>query len=658
MRKIELKDFLNYKYLSDVKTNTDGSAAVFTVATCDEEKNGYNTNLYVVKEGKCTQLTNSNKDNGAFFIDKETILFKSFRDAKVQDKLKNGEDVSSFYTISLQGGEAKKLFEVPLSVSKISKLNDSTYVLQVSYDRDFSIYGRENQKEELLKAKKVEADYEVFTKIPFCHNGGGYAKNTSSRIYTYDVNTKELAMVSEDAWQISSFTLSDDYKEMLVVAHKDSKKPAMCDGIYTYHFETKTWKEILKQEEYTIDSAHYFNGGILFTGNCNAKLVHGRNENSRFYMVKDGNVSLFKDNEESLWNSVGSDCRYGGGDTMHVVNDTLYFVNTVHKDSVVRSLDKDGNIKDVLWFDGSVDCYDMTSDKMYYIAMKDGALQELYVKDKEDAKLTSLNEEVLKDKYVADYQEIKFENDGIEFTGWVLLPKDYDPNKKYPAILDIHGGPKTVYGKVFYHEMQVWANMGYFVFFTNPRGSDGRGNAFADIFGKYGTIDYDDLMKFTDTVLESYPAIDASKVGVTGGSYGGFMTNWIIGQTDRFACAATQRSISNWISFYGTSDIGMFFAYDQIRGDIFDNPAKLWEHSPLKYAKNIVTPTLFIHSDEDYRCPLEQALQLYTAMVDQGVEARFALFHGENHELSRSGKPTHRVRRLEEITNWMEKYLK
>ena len=128
--------------------------------------------------------------------------------------------------------------------------------------------------------------------------------------------------------------------------------------------------------------------------------------------------------------------------------------------------------------------------------------------------------------------------------------------KKYPAILDIHGGPKTVYGKVFYHEMQVWASKGYFVFFCNIHGSDGRGNEFMDIRGKYGTIDYDELMQFTDKVLETYPQIDASKVGVTGGSYGGFMTNWIIGHTDRFACAASQRSIANWISFSQTSDIG------------------------------------------------------------------------------------------------------
>lgn len=230
--------------------------------------------------------------------------------------------------------------------------------------------------------------------------------------------------------------------------------------------------------------------------------------------------------------------------------------------------------------------------------------------------------------------------------------------KKYPAILDIHGGPKTVYGKVFYHEMQVWASKGYFVFFCNIHGSDGRGNEFMDIRGKYGTIDYDELMQFTDKVLETYPQIDASKVGVTGGSYGGFMTNWIIGHTDRFACAASQRSIANWISFSQTSDIGPYFAQDQQSATYYENPEKLWWHSPLKYARNVKTPTLFIHSDEDYRCPLCEGLQMLNALLDQNIEARMCLFHGENHDLSRTGLPQHRLRRLNEITNWMEQHLK
>ena len=134
------------------------------------------------------------------------------------------------------------------------------------------------------------------------------------------------------------------------------------------------------------------------------------------------------------------------------------------------------------------------------------------------------------------------------------------------------------------------------------------------------------------------------------------MTNWTITHTNRFCCAATQRSISNWLSFYGVSDIGFYFATDQNAADFFKDHRKLWDHSPLKYAANIETPTLFIHSDQDYRCPLEQGLQLYTAMKDRGIPARLCMFHGENHELSRSGKPKHRVRRLQEITDWFETY--
>ena len=136
------------------------------------------------------------------------------------------------------------------------------------------------------------------------------------------------------------------------------------------------------------------------------------------------------------------------------------------------------------------------------------------------------------------------------------------------------------------------------------------------------------------------------------------MTNWIVGHTDRFCCAASQRSISNWLSYWGVSDIGSFFTLDQNAADPWESPEKLWERSPLKYADKAVTPTLFIHSDEDYRCPLEQGLQMYSALVQRGVPARLCLFHGENHELSRSGKPKHRLRRLKEITDWFETYTK
>ena len=310
-----------------------------------------------------------------------------------------------------------------------------------------------------------------------------------------------------------------------------------------------------------------------------------------------------------------------------------------------------------------MDCMDVQDGKLYFVGMQDMKLQEVYAWDEakqERTQLTSLNEKVLEDVYVAMPQKLSYENDGTDLDGWVLLPKDFDPNKTYPAVLDIHGGPKTVYGEVFYHEMQYWANLGYFVFFCNPRGGDGRGNEFADIRGKYGTIDYDDIMVFTDKVLEKYPQIDAKRLCVTGGSYGGFMTNWIVGHTDRFCAAATQRSITNWVGFQFTSDIGGEFARDQMglgdRGTVWNRVEKLWEHSPLKYLDHCTTPTLVIHSDEDYRCPLSEGYQIYCALQQRGVESRMVIFQGENHELSRSGKPRHRIRRLKEITEWFQKH--
>jgi dipeptidyl aminopeptidase/acylaminoacyl peptidase len=287
-------------------------------------------------------------------------------------------------------------------------------------------------------------------------------------------------------------------------------------------------------------------------------------------------------------------------------------------------------------------------------------LQELYsFENSVEEQITDFNEWIKREKKIAIPEKLTIESEpGVFIDGWVLMPVDFIQDKKYPAIIDIHGGPKTVYGEVFYHEMQFWANEGYFVFFCNPRGSDGKENEFSDIRGKYGTIDYDDIMRFTDAVLEKYPQIDDKRVGVTGGSYGGFMTNWIIGHTDRFRAAASQRSISNWISMFSTTDIGYYFADDQIGATPWSNQDKLWEHSPLKYADRVKTPTLFIHSEEDYRCWLAEGIQMFTALKYHGVESRLCMFRGENHELSRSGKPKHRIRRLTEITEWFNKHLK
>ena len=354
-------------------------------------------------------------------------------------------------------------------------------------------------------------------------------------------------------------------------------------------------------------------------------------------------------------NSVGTDVRLLGGKGIFVKDEFMYFTNTEVNSSYIYRINKDGNIERLNEKQGSIDCFDVSKDgKIYAIALKDNNLQEIYeITDSVEERISFHNNIQYK---ISEVEELRFENDGIGFIGYVIKPVDYDSTKKYPAILSVHGGPKTVFGKVFHHEMQFLANNGYFVFYTNPRGSDGRGKMFADIRGKYGEIDYDDLMKFTDKVIENYPAIDSERLAVMGGSYGGFMTNWVIGHTERFKAACSQRSISNMTTEFLLTDIGYYFIDDQISATPWSNYEKLWYHSPLKYADKVKTPTLFIHSDEDYRCWTPEGIQMFSALKYHDVPARLVIFKGENHELSRSGKPLHRIKRLTEIFDWFENY--
>ncbi len=270
---------------------------------------------------------------------------------------------------------------------------------------------------------------------------------------------------------------------------------------------------------------------------------------------------------------------------------------------------------------------------------------------------------------------VHFENELGRGEGWVLLPPNLnqvnlnqvnlnqvntDQTAPVPALLSIHGGPHTAYGHTFMHEFQVLAASGYGVCYSNPRGSVGYGQAWVeDIYGRWGSVDQADLLNFFDVCLAQFSELDSQKTGVLGGSYGGYMTNWITGHTDRFKVAITDRSICNLISFNGTSDIGLRFWNTEL-GLSFNKQAdalKLWDLSPLKYVENVKTPTLIVHSEQDHRCPIEQAEQWYAALTLGGVPTRFVRFPTENHELSRSGRPDRRIQRLNEYLAWLERWL-
>ena len=658
MENLKLRDFLDYNYLSSIEVSPDEKNTAFIVHRGDYDDNDYKSNIWVMNNEtkKYFRLTGMNEERSFLWLDETKILFPSMRDKKLKVKVEEGEKWTCYYSIDINGGEAQEYMRVPLIVTSIKKIDGDNFILTAKYD-NYGVNLNEltgEARAEATKKIKEDKDYEILDEIPFWSNGGGFTNKKRNRLYIYNRATEEITPVSDSISNVTYYSYKDGV--VLYVVNRFKDKQEQREAIYTYDIATKEEKLVLPSEDYRVSFAEFFGDGILC--GLNDTLKYGLNQNPNFYIIRDGKVELFKEHDTWMINTVGSDCRYGGGKSFRVKGNKLYFLTTVMHDAFLNTLDINGEERVLTKANGSVDTYAIAGDDIYFIGLRGLRLQELYLlKDEEEIQLSKFNENIIESKKLSIPEKFDIVNDGIEIEGWVLKPTDYEEGKEYPAILDIHGGPKTVYGDVFYHEMQVWANMGYFVFFCNPRGGDGRGNEFADIRGKYGTIDYDDLMKFTDEVLKAYP-IDRSRVGVTGGSYGGFMTNWIIGHTDRFACAASQRSIANWFSKFGTTDIGYYFNVDQNASSPWENPEKLWWHSPMKYADKVKTPTLFIHSEEDYRCWLTEGIQMFTSLKYHGVPARLCMFRGENHELSRSGKPRHRVKRLEEMTNWFELYLK
>jgi dipeptidyl aminopeptidase/acylaminoacyl peptidase len=276
-----------------------------------------------------------------------------------------------------------------------------------------------------------------------------------------------------------------------------------------------------------------------------------------------------------------------------------------------------------------------------------------------ERQLTGLNRAWKETTALASPERFHLARAGLEIHGWVMRPAGFVPGRRYPALLSIHGGPHAQYGNGFFDEFQVYAGAGYAVIFANPRGSQGYGEAFAQaVIGDWGGGDYADVMAVLDEALGRSPFIDPDRLGVLGGSYGGFLTSWTVGHTDRFKAACSERAVNCQYTMFGTSDIGSSFNVVELGGAMpWEDMARYIERSPLTYAKNIVTPLLILHSEDDLRCPIEQAEQLFVALKKLRREVRLVRFPGENHEMSRSGRPRHRLERFRHILEWFGSHL-
>ena len=299
-------------------------------------------------------------------------------------------------------------------------------------------------------------------------------------------------------------------------------------------------------------------------------------------------------------------------------------------------------------------------EKVAFVATSVDKPTELFIADVDgdnERRLTGFNDELNEEIAWPSAERFTYESvGGLEIEAWLQYPHGYEAGKKYPLVLYIHGGPHSAYGEGWFDEFHNITGAGMFVLYTNPRGSSGYGADFTySTRGRWGMEDYEDLMKAVDIAIER-DDVDGEKLGVTGGSYGGFMTAWITTKTDRFAAAQADRMISNWFSWYGTSEAQGLTEFE-FYGKPWDSPELYWDLSPLKYVGNVTTPTLIVQSEEDYRTPMTDAEQWFMSLRKQGVPVEFMRYPRSNHDLSRTGEPWLIVDRLGRLRSWFSHWL-
>ena len=636
MKDTKLRDILDYEFLSSLDISDDYRKISYKKTIGNYKENRYDSNLWIydTETNENYQITDDNKASISAFNKDSNLVYK-----------KESTDESDIFYVKDGTGLGHKYFSIDKDVEMLKHLGDDLFLVKA----------KEKKSKEDKEKDKENSYFKEIDKLPFYLNGLGFIKDRDSALYFYDRENDKLELIKELKADdnLSFVDINEDNSKILLLRGNSTDNSVMELKEDLLLLDTKSGEITpLIENEFSYYTARFIEDRIIFVATDMKK--GGVNEDCFIYSSDfEGSYEKIspRDFDMAFGNSIGTDARFGSSKTFAVRNDRLYFVVTDFEKSKLLSTSLAGDIREEI--PEGVEDFVLADDDIYYLAMGRDSLAELKSKNTEETLISNkVPSEVL------PIETFDFTSNGDELTGYVLLPKDFDENKKYPTILSVHGGPKTEFSDIFHHEHQMFASAGYMVIYTNPHGSSGRGVKFSDIRGRYGDIDYDDLMTFTDLAIEKHPQIDTEKMGVYGGSYGGFMTNWTIGHTDRFAAACSQRSISNWTSFYGVSDIGYYFAPDQTASDMWTDLNKMWDQSPIKYAPNVTTPTLFIHSDEDYRCPLEQGLQMYTRIKENGTDTKMYIFHGENHELSRSGKPKGRIKRLRAIKEWFDKYLK
>ncbi|MDQ2946954.1 MAG: S9 family peptidase [Acidobacteriota bacterium] len=644
-RGVTPEDYYAFENIGDVRIAPDGKLVAYTVVTVDRKANRRVTTVWLTPaDGRGTPrqfTTGPSSRSPRWSPDGQSIAFISTR-TDITPASPASTTKPQVYVLSMHGGEARRITNLENGVDSFQWSPDGSRLACTSKVRDSN-----------APVNKSGSDVRDYLYPSYKFNDTGWYDDRRSHIFIADVKTGAARQITSGAQRNDiDAQWSPDGGRLAFVSENTDRPVLQSNNVWVIAAEGGTPMRV--SDEYGTDRSPRWSPdgkriayvGAL-TASDQAKLRIAPASGGSKPVVAAPALDLAA--SELDWDRAGR---------------AIYFTAANRGEAHLFRLDL-----------ASRKFAAVTSGPraLHHIDVSDGArtiafaasdykhLDDLYVADldgQHERQLTHLNQALWGGLQLEDVERVSYKaEDGWDIDGFFMKPVGWQAGKKYPMVLSIHGGPAGMYGMEWFQEFQVYSARGWAVFFTNPRGSSGYGEKFQrGVELNWGGKAYTDIMKGVDVIEDKYSWIDRDRVGVTGGSYGGFMTNWIVGHTNRFKAAVTLRSISNFISIEGTRDAAYGHARD-FGGDLFENFQLYWDSSPLKYAQDVKTPTLILHSDNDYRVPLEQGEQWFRALKLYGVTTELVIFPRENHNLTRSGEPKHIVESLNWQIYWFDRFL-
>ena len=640
-------DIWEMEYVGDVRISPEGSKTAIVVVSLDREKNEYRSRIELISGGKIKGFTRGDHRDSKprWSRDGSTLAFVSHREEKG----------SQLYVIPADGGEPKRLAEFPEEIEDAAFSPDGKQIAFLARDQSES-YKIEKPKDQ--PPRKID-------RLVYRLDSVGWTIDRPRHLFVVDADGKrEPVQITSGPNDTSGLSWSPDSKKLAFVsARHDTWDLDRKTDLYVVSAEGGEPERITKT-----DSAHHSpswspDGSMIAVAWSPAPMDSPHHAQIAV-------VELATSKRRVLTESLDRQCLPFGSmrEPAWEGNDIYFTVEDAGRTHIYR-VSSDGNEKPEPVVTGvlQVTAFDVTSETMAFVATEPALLPDLFVMDGDNpGRITDYGDKFASKTHLAKPTRFTaISADGSEVEAWCMKPTEFTEGKKYPMLLNIHGGPFTQYGDRFFDEFQVYAGAGYAVVYSNPRGSSGyseawgraiRGPKAPDPGSGWGGVDYEDLMAVTDEALKRFDFIDGDRLGVMGGSYGGFMTSWMIGHTDRFKAACSERAVNNHLTMCWTSDIGPFFK-SYFGPSYLEDPEEYLRMSPIRYVESIHTPVLILHSENDLRCPISQAEELFTALRILEREVEFFRFPGESHELSRAGSPKHREERFRILLDWFDRHL-